>query len=326
MSQLFLVGIRAGGVGLAVTLVTACILAQTAPCGRTVLRTGGDSAEDRFVAAPFEHVKSSVVRALPAVAARLTKDEGSHIEAKIDTDLARAQKETPFGSEGMKIRSSGTFKIDLAPATQDGVSGTRLAIRFSKGMQGRLGSGKYATPLADETACLVTLLSPVDPSTNPRGTEPASAQSNPRPVNLKANTPVKVALRNYLYTKEVPKDTQTLEVTLEAVEDVRVDGVVVIRRGALAKGRVSSLAKSKSFGRRAAFRFVVESATAVDGQDVALDSEAVERKGTSSAAVAVGIAIAGLSAGLFKGDEALVRAGTLWDIPTAKDIVIEAAQ
>jgi hypothetical protein len=301
------------------------LLAQTAPCGRTVLRTGGDKIEDRFVPAPFEKVKSSVIKALPSVDARVKKDDGSHIDATIDADLMQAEQKG-FGSEGMKVRSSGTFHIDLAPETRDGVVGTRLKIGFSKGFAGSMGSGKYATPLADETACLVTLLSAIDPKANPRGLVPASGQSNPQPIILKADTPVKVALLNYFYTKEVPKNTPEVNLILEVVEDVTADGVVVIRKGALAKGRVTDLSKSKNWGRQASFSFVIESATAVDGQEIALNNATVTRKGTSGGAVAAGLVGTGLMGGFIKGQESLVRAGTTWELPTAKDITISALQ
>ena len=114
MSHLSPAWVGLGRASLAVMIMTAGVRAQTAPCGRTVLRTGGESTEDRFLTDSLEHVKASVVRALPAVSARLTKDEGAHIEAKIDRDLLLAQKNKAFGSEGMKVRSTGTFKIDLA--------------------------------------------------------------------------------------------------------------------------------------------------------------------------------------------------------------------
>ncbi|MGA3262772.1 MAG: hypothetical protein ABSC47_01865 [Terracidiphilus sp.] len=318
--------LKAAVVSFLAVVVALPALAQTAPCGRSVLRTGGDRAEDRFISAPFEQVKSSLIKALPAVDARLKKDNGSHIEAAIDGDLMEANQKG-FGSEGMKVRSSGTFHIDLAPETRDGVAGTRLQIRFSKGFAGAAGSGKYATPLADETVCLLTLLSASDPSANPRGPAPVSAQSNPHSVILKADTPVKVALLNYFYTKEIPKNTPEVDITLEVVEDVIADGVVVIRKGALAKGKVSDLSKSKSYGRQASFNFVVESATAVDGQEVALNNAAVVRKGTSGGAVAAGLVGTGPILGAFmKGKESLARAGTTWELPTAKDITIVASQ
>ena len=319
--------LRAVFVSLLAVFVAFPALAQTAPCGRSVLRTGGEKDEDRFIPAPFEQVKSSLIKALPAVDAQLKKDNGSHIEAPIDGDLMQAHQQG-FGSEGMKVRSSGTFHIDLAPETKDGVTGTRLQIRFSKGMAGSMGSGKYATPLADETVCLVTLLSASDPSANPRGpaTPSAPAQFNPRSVNLKADTPVKVALFNYFYTKEVPKNTAEVNLILEVVEDVTADGVVVIRKGALVKGKVTDLSKSKNWGRQASFSFVIESATAVDGQEIALNNATVARKGTSGGAVAAGLVGTGLMGGFIKGQESLVRAGTTWELPTAKDISIAVPQ
>jgi len=296
-------------------------LSQTAPCGRSFLREGGEKEENRFIAAPLDHVKASLVKALPSVYGRLTKDEGTHVEAVIDGDLEMAQQKG-FGSQGMKRGSTGTFHIDFEPETEGGVTGTVVHIRFSKGIVASLGSGRYATPLADETACLVTLLSADDPVATPSGVSLASAQSTSRAVTLKADTPVRVALANYFYTKDVPKNNSDVKVTLEVVEDVVVESVVVIRKGALVKGEVSGLSKSKSFGRDASFRFVVDAATAVDGQEVALSNTAVVRKGTPGWQVATGVAFNGLAFGLVKGQESLVRAGTGWELPTAADITI----
>jgi hypothetical protein len=306
------------------------------PCGRAILKSEGNLTEVRFVAAPLEHVKASVLRALPAVGARLTKNEGSHIEAKIDQDLLKAQRNATTGSEGVKGQIAfGTLLIDLTPAAQDSIMGTRLAIQFAKSLRGKVarglsfgldGGGKYATPLAEETMCLATLLSPAEPTNTPR----SGASANP--VLLKAGTLVKVALRDYFYTKEISKKADTAALVLEVVEDVHSDdGSVVIRKGSLAKGTVSGLTTAKSFGRNAVYRLSVESATAVDGQQVALDSATVERKGSSDAAVAgrVAFTVVGFllfhppSGAMEKGQEGLVRAGTSWEIPTAKEITVQ---
>ncbi len=320
-SQWFRIGIRVGLVSLAIGLMTVGALAQTAPCGRDFLREGGEKEENRFIPAPFENVKASVIKALPSVYGKLKKDEGAHIEAAIDGDLEEAEQKG-FGSKGMKRGSTGTFHIDLTPDKKDGLAGTRLQIRFSKGVIASMGSGKYSTPLADETECLVKLLVQIDPTTNPRGSAPASAPANPRSVNLKADTPVKVALANYFYTKDVPKNTPELNIALEVVEDVSADGVVVIRKGALAKGKLSGMSKSKNFGRDASFSFVIESATAVDGQEVALNNTAVVRKGTSKGSVAAGVVLYGVVMGIVPGRQSLIRAGTGWELPTAKEITI----
>jgi hypothetical protein len=319
------VRLKAVAVSLLALAIATPTLTQVAPCGRNYLREGGDKEENRFIPAPLDHVKASLIKALPSVYGRLKKDEGNHLEAAIDGDLEQAVQKG-FGSEGMKRGSTGTFHIDFSPDTKDGVAGTRVQVRFSKGIVASLGSGKYATPLVDETVCLVTLLPATDPTTNPSGiaAAPAAAQATPHPVTLKAGTAIKVALANYFYTKDVPKNTPEVTVNLEVVDDVAVDGIVVIRKGALVKGKVSSMSKSKSFGRNASFHFVIESATAVDGQNVPISNAAVVRKGTPGWQVATGVAFNGLAFGLVKGNESLVRAGTGWELPIEKDVTISA--
>lgn len=311
-------------------LVTAAVLmfsaiqlgAQTAPCGRTVIQMGGEKDEERFIPAPFDHAKASVIRALPAVAARPEKDEGNHLEAKIDVNLWAALKNTAFGSGGEKGNAAiGTLHIDLAGGTKDGVTGTTLKVSFSKH---GLGSGRYAAPLLDETACLASLLSPNDPSANPTGSAVPASSSVPADVPLAAGQPVKVALRNYLYTGDFPKKTSTVDVVLQVIDDVQADGVVVVRRGALAKGKITGWNGPKSYGRGGSFKFVVESVTAVDGQDVPLAADAVQEKGATKGDVARTVALGGLLGGFMtKGPDVLIRAGTSWEILTSKDVVIK---
>jgi len=298
---------------------------QTAPCGRTVIRVGGEKEEERFIPVPFEYAKESVIRALPAVAARPAKEEGNHLEAKIDANLWGALKNTAFGSEGFKGNAAiGTLHIDLVGGTKDGVTGTTLKVSFSKH---GLGSGRYAAPLLDETACLASLLSPNDPSANPTGSVRLASSSVPTDVPLTAGKPVKVALLNYLYTGDFPKKTSTVDVVLQVIDDVQADGVVVVRRGALAKGKITDWNGPKSYGRGGSFRFVVESVTAVDGQDVQLAADAVQEKGGTKGDVARTLAFTGLLGGLAtRGRDVLIRAGTSWEIPTSKDVVVKVAR
>ena len=263
---------------------------------------GGEKDEERFIPAPFDHAKASVIRALPAVAARPEKDEGNHLEAKIDVNLWAALKNTAFGSGGEKGNAAiGTLHIDLAGGTKDGVTGTTLKVSFSKH---GLGSGRYAAPLLDETACLASLLSPNDPSANPTGSAVPASSSVPADVPLAAGQPVKVALRNYLYTGDFPKKTSTVDVVLQVIDDVQADGVVVVRRGALAKGKITGWNGPKSYGRGGSFKFVVESVTAVDGQDAPLAADAVQEKGATKGDVARTVALGGLLGGFMtKGPE-----------------------
>jgi hypothetical protein len=299
--------------------------AQTAPCGRSVIHMGGEKDEARFIPAPFEHAKASVIRALPAVAARPAKDEGNHLEAKIDVNLWDSLKNTAFGAGGEKGNAAiGTLHIDFAGETKDGVAGTTVKVSFSKH---GLGSGRYATPLLDETACLAGLLSPNDPSVNPTGAVRPASSSVPSDVPLAAGKPIKVALRNYLYSGDFPKKASSVDVVLQVIDDVQADGVVVVRRGALAKGKITDLNGPKSYGRGPSFKFVVESVTAVDGQEVPLAADAVQEKGGTKGDVARTIVGAGLLGGLLtKGSAVLIRAGTNWEIPTSKDVVVKVAR
>jgi len=312
------------------TLLTgACLLAQTAPCGKSVIRPGGESTVDRFLPAPLEFVKQSTLWALPTFVAFPSQYEGNHIEARvvIGYGLRSAQKNPEFGSEGFKSGAGGTIHIDLSPATQNGVDGTRLDISFSKGRQGWAHSGRYAAPLADEVACLTTLLSPVDPLLNPRGTERPLGPPGEHRLTLKAHTPIKIALRGYLLTSELNlEDPNAGNVTFQAVEDVRVDGALVIRKGALARGKITGLSKSGHFGKGASFRLTVESVTAVDGQEIPLDVRAVEAHASSAGSdVAVDMLGAGLlGAYMTQGHDVFVRAGTTWEVPTARDATIGA--
>jgi hypothetical protein len=325
----------------------ACLFAQTAPCGKSVLRPGGESTVDRFLPAPLEHVRECTLWALPAVdALPYQYSGGNHIEARPFPTLLGAQQNREFGSKGFKGGANGTFHIDLSPATQDGVAGTRLQIQFVKNkIVGVAGSGKYATPLADEVACLATLLSPVNPLTNPRGEEQSPGQSIQRQVTLNAHTPVKIALRGYLYSPLFLKDSaakaiamttrqparnitfqvlDTENVPLQVVEDVRADGIVVIRKGALAKGKITDISKSGRLGKGASFRLTVENVTATDGQEIPLEVPPLEAQASSADLdVAIGIMFWGpLGAVLTHGHEIFVRAGTTWEIPTAKEATI----
>jgi len=313
---------------LITTLLTgACLLAQTAPCGKSVIRPGGESTEDRFLPAPLEHVKVCTLLALPAVdALPYMYSGGNHIDAKLFPAFREASSSPTFGSKGFKGGAGmGTIHVDLSPATQDGVAGTRLQVQFVKNkIVGAAGSGKYATPLADEIACLVTLLSPVDPLKNPRGEEQSPAQSTQRQVTLLSGTPVKVALRGILYTPVFSKNPEAKDVTFQVVEDIRVDGIVVIRKGALAKGKITDISKSGHFGKAASFRLTVESVTATDGQEIPLVIPPLEAQASSAELeIAVGTMVWGpLGAFLARGHEIFVRAGTTWDIPTAKEATI----
>lgn len=306
---------------LALLLTAVSGGAQTPPCGRGELRIGGSATELRFFPASVEHVRASVLRALPALAAKPAKETDGVIEAKLDRSLSGS-------SSTINAQSSGKFSIAITPAKYGGVVGALLSIDFFKGWVGALGSSdKYATPLADEIACLVGLLSPVDPASNPRGqtsVSPASA----REVSVPAKTGLKIALRNYLRTSSGMSGVTSVTLisgkpVFEVVEDVAADGVTVFRRGALAKGKLTGVTAAGNWQHGASMELSIESATAVDGQEIAVEGGSMKEQGGLARAVASG-QMGGLVGMALKGQEALIPAGTTFDVQVALPVKVKA--
>ena len=298
-------------------LVTAigCLHAQTPPCGIAIIRTDGPNTDERFVPFPPEHVKFALLRALPPLTGKVSKDDGLHIEAHVDRGLLQvaAAKNRDAGVRGYNNGMSGLgkFTLDIRPATQDGVSGAMLSISFHKTTVG--GSSGYAKPLAEETACLAKLLSSNDPVTNPRGLEVKDAGS-PRAVALPGTTPLKVILRDPLYSRALTESSTGQAVQFEVAEDVVVDGAILIRRGALATGHFTNVEKTKARMRNAEIAFVFDAATAVDGQKIPVTGAGEKAIGSRTGGTAAAVAAVGVFGFFAKGTDTLIRAGTTYDL------------
>lgn len=292
--------------------------AQTPPCGIAILQTEGPNTDERFVAAPPEQVKAALLKALPALGAKVHKDEGFHIEAEPDMALRQSiqQKNKESGVRGKYagLGSLGKFTMELKEATQDGAKGSLLHIEFHhNGFVGRLGGEGYAQPLAEETTCLVKLLSSNDPASNPRGLEVKDA-GPPRPVMLPDATPLKILLRDPLYSKKLDKDSAGQTVNFEVAEDVVVDGNILIRRGALATGHFTNVQKTRKAGRHAVVDFAFDAVTAVDGQKIQVSGANEQVKGGRHNDT-VALALMSPALGwIAKGNEAFIRAGTTYDV------------
>jgi len=312
---------------LSLSAFTARAVAQTPPCGIEVIRTEGSKIDERFVPAPPEQVKFAILRALPALAAKVDKDRGFHIEAKTDMGLfqvaARKNKDEGIHGRTAGLGAFGTFSIDIRQATQDGVSGTLLHIEFHKNaLRGRAGSDGYAHPLAEETACLAKLLSPNDPASNPRGLEVKDA-GPPHTVTLPDGTPMKVLLRDPLYSKKLDKDSTGQTVQFEVAEDVVVDGTTLIRRGALATGHFTDVEKTKTRNRNAEIEFAFDAATAVDGQKIPVSGASEKARGGRTGGTASALAQAGVFGFAMHGTDALIRAGTAYDVEVSGQHTIQ---
>jgi hypothetical protein len=304
--------------------------AQTPPCGVAIIQTAGPNTDERFVAAPREQVKAAFLKALPALGAKVHKDEGFHIEAEIDTGLRQAlqQKNKDSGVRGKYagLGALGKFTMDLREETRDGVKGSLLHIEFHKnGFVGRLGGEGYAQPLAEETACLTKLLSTNDPASNPRGLEIKDA-GQPHPVTLPDNTPLKVLLRDPLYSKKLDKDSTGKTVNFEVAVDVVVDGSILVRRGALATGHLTNVQKTKKAGRHAAIEFAFDSVTAVDGQKVPVSAPNEQARGGRHSQAMSNAEQVGILTLFVKGTDVFIRAGTTYDLEVAGPHTVQTGQ
>jgi hypothetical protein len=320
---------------VSIFLLAGSIQAQSPPCSRAVITVEGPPRESRFLPAAPERVKASVLRALPAIGAKVEKQDALQLEARMDPDLyqswnTRNQVAGVNGKFKHGTGAWGSFVIDIQPATENAVSGTRLQVEFRKNkMRGRAGKSGYARPLIQEVACLAEVLSPSDPLQNPTGIiEPG--RSPKQKVELPKGTPVKLLLREFLYSRDIKKRTDQL-VLFEVAADLVVDGAAVIRRGALGKGKFVDAKSAGVYERSGELAFAIESVTAVDGQSLPVTGAKEDTHGSRSdfRQSGTGRKIARIAfyrgAGfLMKGTEAGIRAGTSYDVEVSETYTVQA--
>lgn len=324
---------------LPIIVLASCayLPAQTAPCGREVILPGGASHEERFLPAPIGHVRASLFKAMSAMAIAVKKDNDAEVSAKFEVGSKAAARMHANNKAGAKGFSGGTgtafgeFRITMRPETKDGVQGTKLNIEFHKRRMQIGGNSDQATPLMDETACLVRTLSASDPLLHPRGPMPASAPSEKRTVVLPEDTPVKVLLREVLFSKDVRKQVKkgiadSDMVPFEVAQDVVIDGAVVVRRGALGTGRLTQVTgrANDSKDDQAILDFVIEKVTAVDGQAVSIGASPITAGGTRRKGAASFVRDFGKVA--HPTYQTMVRAGTGFDVVTDATYNIEVGK
>lgn len=308
-----------------------CAWAQTAPCGMAVIRTEGSKAEDRFLASPPAHVRTAVLKALPVLAAKLHKEQGDEIEAKTDVELYTMlrRKNEESGVSGWLHRglgAFGTFKIRVRPKTRDGQPGTAIHIEFHKNaMRGRVGNELYATPLADEVECLCKVLSPEDPARNPRGAGAPAAAGATLNVKLGEGTPIKLTLRDPVYSKKLDQRNPDA-FHFEVAEDVQVDGAVAIHKGALATAHFLKVQKARGYGRHADIEFAFDTATAADGQPIKLAGAEEKSRGGRTDDTVQAVLFSPALGWLVKGNETLIRAGTTYDMTVSGEYTVSVAR
>lgn len=145
-------------------------------------------------------------------------------------------------------------------------------------------------------------------------------------VDCAKDTLVKIKLTNAIDTKTTRVGDV---VNFQASEDVYVNDLLVIAKGAPGKGKVTKVEQAKNFGRDAKLEIDFESMQALDGTtiDMFLGKKAQEETkslGKAAGATFVGLVVlgpVGIVGGAFvQGEDAKIPAGTLMFIQ-AKDVV-----
>jgi hypothetical protein len=104
--------------------------------------------------------------------------------------------------------------------------------------------------------------------------------------------------------------TEGDSVTLKVVEDVRVNGQVVIAKGALVKGVIVKAKKAGMMGRGGQLQLRVESTTTADGQSVKLRSSK-GKSGDDKTGATIALVVLFGPVGLLKhGKQAEIKPGT----------------
>ena len=143
----------------------------------------------------------------------------------------------------------------------------------------------------------------------------------PRKVILRDGTVVVLRLRQTVSSETCQQDEI---IDMEAVEDVRVEGVVVIPRGATAQAQVTECEKRGMLGKAGKLRLTILGIKAVDGSTVPLRATA-GRGGEEKTLLAVGGGVLICPLLFFvKGKEAVYTAATTFQtyVMGDKEIVV----
>ena len=149
-----------------------------------------------------------------------------------------------------------------------------------------------------------------------QGQQPAV--SNQTPFVLQDGTPIKLRLSQTVSSADAHVNDR---VEFEVLEDVMVDNVVVIQKGASALGTVTEAVPKRRMARGGKLEIVMDSVRMVDGQKVALRAVKDAKGGGHAAGMTIGIVAAAIvfwpAAPLFllmHGKDITIAKGT--DVPT----------
>lgn len=143
-------------------------------------------------------------------------------------------------------------------------------------------------------------------SNRARDLRPVISEDSPEVV-VPAGTPIRVRLLEHL-NSQFTKDGERLR--LEVVEDVIVNGRVVVRQGAAAWGLVGDARPAKGWGRKGKVEFSIDQVEGADGYPLQVDCDTTKVADNSTGAAVAAAYFAPLLGGGVKGKKARIHKGT----------------
>jgi hypothetical protein len=280
---------------------------HAAPCESKQIKPDKEKGEQtRFFAASLERAKEIMTDAMLGVGFVIEKDMGDRWEAR--------RKHPELGGGGGTVGHEKLF-VRFEEANQSGLNEIRVLAQSEKS---GAGSKLWTGAVLDQADCIFTALSRLTDKEMAAAdsVKPDSGENQPgQEIALRDASPVRLRLRRYLLSKNAHIGDR---IAFEVSEDVVVDGRVVIKKGAIGWGKVTKAQQTKGFGRNAQLDFTIDSAKAVNGQNVSLRSNRDALGGTNVAKTALGVGVLtavrgplGLAEAAFaKGKQVGVRAGT----------------
>lgn len=149
-----------------------------------------------------------------------------------------------------------------------------------------------------------SLQKPLPPISSPSYRTPLSNPASG--FILTDNTPIKLKFKETISSKTAEENRP---IEFEVAEDIVVKGVIVIAKGATAKGIISEVKRAKMLGRKGKISIVLKEVALVSGERISLRSSQSQGGGLSAGTIALSAVITPFFL-LMGGKEAKYTAGT----------------
>lgn len=258
------------------------------PCRLERITSGGDPVVTAVLDTTPAAARHAARNAILAAGAGLEIDREDLVQGtrdKIRTETMRLES----GPERLRVK--------LRPES----GGVLVSVETLNQKHPRKPPGKvWSASVLRHVTCLCLLFSPVHPKLEPRGRIPADGE--PTAAAPPPGTRVRLLLREFIFSADA-RNGQAI--VLEVAEDIRVNGVLAIAKGALARAKLTGVRTDRWLGRGDRIPVKLESVTAADGTVVPLEPSAISVTGGNSAALVVlfGVASSGSAVALPAGQE-----------------------